>query len=346
MIEISERFNIVEKQQGRYSAFPTLMRVDDVIWLACRQGVTDKERPHGDNGQVFLYYATVSDLQSWSGVAINFDQSYEHPNDLDAIITRISNDKAVLLSRHYQADDDNYPYISELPLSQLREVGQDNRRLQLPRRKLNESIVQSEVGVKVAACYGHIVQKQNDLLMTTYATLSNEQMHSPVILRSNDEGKSWSLHSQIASSDQCNRYLNENTIIQLPDGLWLSVIRAGEQPFPLYCAISDQYAKNWQPIQETGLFGHSPILVHGEDRQVLLLYRDLSQTKPRISLAEYAQGKFHDLGTISEYENTYNGGYGDLIALGEDRYLVVEYMDDEDACPWIEGFILKINQTR
>ncbi len=343
MIEISERFNIVEKQQGRYSAFPTLVRVGDVIWLACRQGVTDKERPHGDNGQVFLYHATVSDLQSWSGVTINFDQIYERPNDLDAIISRVSNDKTVLLSRHYQAGDETCPYISELPLSQLIEVGQHNRRLQLPRRKLNESIVQGEVGVKVVACYGHIVQKQNDLLMTTYAILSSEKMYSPVILKSNDEGKSWSLHSQIASSDQCNRYLNENTIVQLPGGLWLSVIRTEEQAYPLYYAVSDQHAQNWQPIQETGLFGHSPILVCGEDRRVLLLYRDLSQTKPRISLAEYAQGEFHDLGTISEYENTYNGGYGDIIALGEDRYLVVEYMDDEDACPWIEGFILKIN---
>ncbi|VAW87633.1 hypothetical protein MNBD_GAMMA18-57 [hydrothermal vent metagenome] len=36
----------------------------------------------------------------------------------------------------------------------------------------------------------------------------------------------------------------------------------------------------------------------------------------------------------------YNGGYGDLVALGENHLFAAYYVADADESPWIEGAIL------
>ena len=60
-MKIEQQFVIIEKQVGRYHAFPTLAYRDGIIWLACRSGNADKRQCHGSNGSVRIIEASAAE---------------------------------------------------------------------------------------------------------------------------------------------------------------------------------------------------------------------------------------------------------------------------------------------
>jgi hypothetical protein len=49
---------------------------------------------------------------------------------------------------------------------------------------------------------------------------------------------------------------------------------------------------------------------------------------------------------LQEYSGgIYNGGYGDIIALDNNVYIIVYYLSANDQSPWIEGVILDLSDN-
>ncbi|MDH5545520.1 MAG: glycoside hydrolase [Gammaproteobacteria bacterium] len=337
-MKVERQFSIEPKKSGRYSAFPTLICHGDRIWMACRQGVTPSKTPHGDGGKIYFYFGDGGTENRWQRVPVFFNQTHTLPNDLDAILSGPFDGQCVLVSRHYRNNQENVPYISIFDASRLDEATHGKSPLILNRRPINSLIDRRNGGVLVAAVYGHVrLIDTGEWLMSSYATVEGDIMHSPVILGSQDRGNSWYIKSVIVHSDALKKYLNENTFVQMSNGKWIAVIRAEAKPNPLYFAISESGMTDWLPVQETGLHGHSPVLIKGGDRPVLL-YRDLDNHQPAISAAEYCDGVWKRICVLAEYENLYNGGYADALIAPDGKLFSAAYMDDDEAFPWIEGF--------
>ncbi len=343
MIKVLTRFSVVPKKVGRYAAFPTLSRDGDSVFLACRQGSTDEDKPHGDKGKVYLFSSKITDLKKWHGVSVDFMQSHDEGNELDAIVTFLKDGTLFLVSRHFQSNAENYPYISQVTKKELSQIHQSNS-LVLSRHQLNEILSQNEKAVVVAAVFGHVLIGANDdCFMSCYAAIEQDCMPSPCILRSTDCGLSWQLHRVIARSDVFGSYLNETSLVRLEDGRVLAVTRTDNKPWPLYFSFSDDDMCEWSALSETGLYGHAPLLVKGEGEIAFLFYRDLSSSTPGVSCAYFFNNVWTSVGVVVKFENIYNGGYSDAIHLGGNTFFMVTYLDDVDASPWVDGFILQIN---
>ena len=345
-VEIELKVSIVAKQAGRYAAFPTLVKIGNRVWLACRKGLAASNIPHGDKGRLFLYYADVNNLSQWQGIPVVFNQTHALGNELDAIISYDGQNTITLISRHYRSSIENIPYISYLHIDDLERAVSGIRPIILDRFDLNKMLAENNQETAVAAMFGHALctdsGKQGGQLLSCYAVVESGQMPSPVVLRSMNSGQSWYRHSVIANSREHEIYLNETSIIRSEGKKYLSVIRTDNKPWPLYFSISNGGAENWSALSETGLTGHAPMLVKGENETVFLFYRDLSGDRPAVSMACFQASEWVALGQIASYQHIYNGGYSDAIHLGSNRFFVVSYFDDEDGCPWIDGYIVKV----
>lgn len=344
MIDVIARTTIVPKYKGRYAAFPTLSRKGDCVWLACRKGNTSPNTPHGDKGRVYLYFANVSDLTKWEGMPVIFHQTHDRGNELDAIINPSSSGGLTLVSRHYRSAGENVSYFSHLSFDSLQAGRNGVRPLIVDRFRLDERIENNGPGITIAAVFGHTITGQDqEKYMSCYAVHAQGRWPSPTILHSRDDGMSWRVRSVIEHSDTFGAYLNETSLLQTDCGQTLAVIRTDNEPWPLYFSVSDSALSEWTDLAETGLYGHAPMLVKGEDGKVFLFYRDLSADQPRVSCAIYVDGAWTFAGSIVSYTNIYNGGYCDALHLGKNRFFVTTYLDDADASPWIDGFVVEVN---
>lgn len=320
----------------RYHAFPTLIKTDDTAWLACRSGVVDTSKPHGDNGCIRLFSAPLDDPLDWHEYEFTFDCRGPHGNELDAILSGPFDGSVFLATRDY-GPGGNTPFLSMLTLDTLQ------RRPTLLRRVPLGRMLTEEIGL--GACFGHIRRAENgDLLMPYYGVLKGGRVPSPVLLASTDFGQSWHIRAVLANSDVVGAYLNEFSIFRRSNRTWAAVVRTNQPPHPLYTATSQDDGITWSPLTETGLFGHAPMLESGRGGGAMLLYRDLAKKQPGIGIAEErGDNTWHFVGSIKSYTGgLYDGGYGDLITLGAGRYLAAGYFSDEDGSPWVDTFLLTL----
>ena len=63
---IEKRFTILKMEKGKYHAFPTIIRLKDQLWLACRSGLVSGRQDHGVQGKLLLFSSDAT-----------------HPDDLD-----------------------------------------------------------------------------------------------------------------------------------------------------------------------------------------------------------------------------------------------------------------------
>lgn len=340
-LNIDERVTIVSKKIGRYASFPTLTVVGDEVWLACRKGDVSNKTPHGNNGRVCLYYSKISDLLNWERVPLVFNQIQTNNNELDAIITSSIEKDLYVQSRHFLPGN-NHPYFGRISKDDLDMARHGRRPIIAERDSLHENMKRNQQPIKIYATFGHSHFCGGRLLQSCYGLIDGQQKASPVVLGSDDEGINWYLHSKIACSDKFGSYLNETSLLETSSGRWMAVIRTDDGSFPLYYSFSNSTADKWEEPMHTGLYGHAPMLVRGKGEEVLLLYREIVNQRPYLSLARNIGDTWECLGKIASYTNIYNGGYGDIVYLGNSRFFVVSYFDDEDESPWIDGFIIEI----
>ncbi len=133
-----------------------------------------------------------------------------------------------------------------------------------PDRGKSWSIRKIDVPLALAASFGGIRQlDDNTLLWCVYgAAEPNTFRHQSAVLRSTDDGRSWSDYTIIGDSadpDGGPARLNETGLAQLPSGTLVSVSRTQYGGFPLYQGVSRDRGHTWT-VRRNGLTGLCPAL--------------------------------------------------------------------------------------
>jgi len=330
-MNLEQQFVIVEKQVGRYHAFPTLAQTDGIIWLACRSGNVAKRQCHGGEGSVRLFEASAAEVDCWRDKGTLFSPSPEGScNELDAIISAPTAELAFLATRDFEYGRRNNTFFS--------------RCSGFP---CTERVPLAEIADRALICFGHIRRTADEtLLMSGYAGTENEPQAAPYLLASTDQGQSWQLRAKVASSESAGTRLTEYSLGHLGDVRWITLIRSETPPYFLHRSESMDDGRSWSAPQPTDLKGHAPMLIEIKPSgNLLVLYRDLSRKAPDVGIGFSDDGgkTWHRIGSLASYKGSiYDGGYGDLIQLEGNRFLAVYYLCDQDASPWIEGAIFTI----
>jgi hypothetical protein len=104
-LKIEHRFSILEKEKGRYHSFPTLVRQQDQLWLACRSGSVSGRQAHGVDGKVLLFSAEVTRPDRWISHGSLFEPSADGTrNELDAILSAPETNLFFLATRDYAVE--------------------------------------------------------------------------------------------------------------------------------------------------------------------------------------------------------------------------------------------------
>ncbi len=328
---IEQRFNVLKKQPGRYHGFPTLVRQERKLWLACRSGIVNLNQAHGIKGSVLLFSADLSKPDQWHAQGPLFTPSSGTTgNELDAILSMPEPGLFFLATRDYERKLRNDVYLSR---------GRNPA--------LTERLMLTSISDHYAICFGHIRKTlDGGLLMPGYRGYSDEPDGTPVLLRSRDHGKSWQLIGNVASSTAVGTRLTEFSLGHLGETNWTVLIRNETPPFFLYRAETCDDGLTWSFPEETQLKGHAPMIIETQPtNRHVVLYRDLSATPAGVAVAisDGNGGDWRKLGRLAEYPGSiYDGGYGDLVHLDGERFLAVYYLCDHDGAPWIEGCVFKI----
>lgn len=212
---------------------------------------------------------------------------------------------------------------------------------------LTQRTLLTTISDQYAICFGHIRGAANgDLLMPGYCGFNDEPVGTPVVLVSEDRGKTWKFRGKVASSTDVGTRLTEYSLGYLGKKRWFTLIRNETPPFHLYHSETNDDGRTWSFPEKTELYGHAPMIldlahVHGH----LVLYRDLSEPEPGVGIGRSLDNgvSWERIGRLVSYKGSvYDGGYGDLMQLDAKRFLAVYYLCDKDNSPWIEGCIFSI----
>jgi hypothetical protein len=331
-VRIIDRFDIVPKQMGTYHSFPTLIRQENRLWLACRSGSVSGRQDHGVAGKVQLYAGHVANPQEWQMHGTLFEPSSGGTiNELDAILSNPEPELVFLATRDYAWRQRNNVYLSKGSSPAMRE-----------RRLL------TQISDQFVICFGHIRQTTGgELLMPGYNGFDDEPMGTPVLLSSVDRGDTWSFRCKVASSTRVGVRLTEYSLSHMGGTRWSVLIRNETAPCNLYRTESRDDGRTWSTPTPTELCGHAPMILDTSDNAAkLVIYRDLAEDEPGVAIGMNTDNSFtwKRVGRLNSYRGSiYDGGYGDLVQLDMDRYLAVYYLCDQDASPWIEGIVFSIN---
>lgn len=331
-VRINKRFPIIPRREGQYHSFPTLVRWQKALWLACRSGKVDSRQVHGYNGSILLFRAELSDPTAWHAHGILFSPSPDgSENEIDAILSTPDSDHVFLATRDFKRQR-NLAFLSswtELP-------GTD--RVPLP------EITAINAGCLV--CYGHIQQTENnDLLMPAYGHIKGEKPSS-FLLASIDHGASWQLRALVARTNaEKKHHPSEYTLAKAGNHDLVALVRNDLTPSPLLRVTSNDDGHTWSVPEATSLIGHAPMMITSSQGFLLAVYRDLAEDQPGFGLGtSLDNGKtWQRLTRLAEYQgNIYDGGYGDLIELADNTFLAAYYLSKGDGCPWIEGILFSL----
>ncbi|WP_372679946.1 sialidase family protein [Desulfosarcina sp.] len=332
-LKIENRFAILEKKKGQYHSFPTLVRQENQLWMACRSGSVSGSQAHGVDGRVLLFSADVARPDRWISHGPLFEPSPEGSrNELDAILSAPEQGLIFLATRDYEwpARNDVYLSMGQTPV-------------------LTHRTLLTDISDQYAICFGHVRQTvSGDLLMPGYCGLPDEPSGTPVLLASGDRGNTWTFRSKVASSARVGTRLTEYSLGSLGNSSWTALLRNETPPFNLYRTESHDDGQSWSNPEKTDLCGHAPMILDSESaRGHLVIYRDLAGAGPgvAIGLSMDKGWAWNRVGLLSSYTGSiYDGGYGDLVQLEANRYLAVYYLCDEDAAPWVEGCVFSLEE--
>jgi hypothetical protein len=335
---VHECFIVIPKEPGRYHSFPTLIRDGKTLWMACRSAKVDQHQMHGFDGIVRLLCADVTEPACWQDRGVIFELGNDSSNEIDAILSCSLGKHIFLATRDYDRSRKSTPFFSRWNLNDFKKSYSEI----LPwRRKPLKELSDTEI-----TCFGHIQETTTcQLLMPGYGLIVADEKPSPLLLASEDGGKSWTLRSVLARSDEEETLLTEFSLGNIEDRKWLALIRNETPPCNIMHTQSNDGCRTWSSISPTGLIGHAPMVLKTANGEFLVLYRDLSADRHGIGIGISTRGGtcWQKLGCLASYHgDIYDGGYGDLLAINESHFLAVYYLCDEDASPWIEGAIFSV----
>ncbi len=329
---------VIPKEPGSYHSFPTLIRVGETLWMACRSAKVDQHQMHGFDGIVRLFCADVKEPTCWQDCGVIFEPGNDSSNELDAILSYSLGKHIFLATRDYDRRSKSTPFFSRWNLKDLKKSYSEIRPWRRkPLRRLSDTQL---------TCFGHIQETTTGrLLMPGYGLIVADEKPSPLLLASDDGGEAWALLSVLARSDEEDILLTEFSLGNIEDRKWLALVRNETPPYNIMYIQSNDDCRTWSSISPTNLLGHAPMVLKTDNGEFLVLYRDLSEDYPGIGIGISTHGGscWQRLGCLASYHgDIYDGGYGDLVAINENDFLAVYYLCDEDASPWIEGAIFSV----
>jgi hypothetical protein len=299
--------------------------------MACRSGAVSGHQDHGVRGKVRLFSSDATAPDRWTSHGTLFEPAPDSSgNELDAILSAPEPELVFLATRDYEYKKRNDVYLSEGASPVLTE-----------RRLL------TGISDHYAICFGHIRRAENgDLLMPGYCGFSDEPVGTPVLLVSENRGRSWAFRAKVASSTEAGTRLTEYSLGHMGGTRWSVLIRSETAPCNLYRTESHDDGRTWSAPKPTVLCGHAPMILDcDQDGIKLAIYRDLAESIPGVAIGMSRDNgvSWKRIGRLNEYRGgLYDGGYGDLVQLDTDRYLGVYYLCDGEASPWIEGCIFTV----
>ncbi len=314
-MKLLKKIIISPRENGKYKAFPTVVKVSDEIVVAYREGRVDAKTPHGIDGCVRI--ATSKNLEDWKIFLTPFCDS-----ELDAIVSQIYQENLFLVTRSYEYRGLNRVYISRFSKS---EIPPEMRK---PIRFDGANF----------AIFGHIFKYKNELIATSYGNFNG--IESPALLASYDYGESWRVKSLITPQGHFPT-LNETTVARKGNE-FVAVMRSLDPSYDLYLSKSKNLI-DWDMPIKIGILGHAPMVQTLSCSKIAFAFRDLGLEYPGVSIALSGDLEHWETFNICQYTGgLYNGGYADFIEIAPGVLLVVYYISDRNSEPWIEACTVEI----
>ena len=112
--------------------------------------------------------------------------------------------------------------------------------------------------------FGHAIEVDGELLTTAYLVYQGDDRYTAVVLKSNDQGRTWRYFSQIAGPDDVPdspEGPDEGSLVQLADGDLMCVMRVGfNRGEPLARCYSSDGGKTWSKVDRLPAYSVAPRL--------------------------------------------------------------------------------------
>lgn len=178
------------------------------------------------------------------------------------------------------------------------------------------------------------------LLLPVYGRSVEQRIDRAYVLRSTDEGKSWSEPILIAADPEKKVAMQEPTLAQVTGGDIVVLMRTAHAGDHLHTTRSSDDGRTWAPAREIPLIGHPADMQVLPDGRLLAVYG--YRHKPfgvRACISE-DEGITWDRGreiVITDKGGHYDLGYPSVCMADEDHVVVVYYMNGPDTRDrWIE----------
>jgi hypothetical protein len=333
---------IIYKEKGVYACFPNLFKAEDGTLVANFGTRTTKTHHDGTGGAKTM--VSKDQGRTWKDADKNYINPIYRQADGRIVIPTVNGWKKVtaeeasrLKSQGIKVDNinGNYFYAVGAFVKTSRDDGQSWQKQDLDiahhavlMRHNVSSYLRTRSGTVLDAVYGRLKPVQKDQVF---------------ILRSEDDGKTWSFAPMAASSPEADKYLgfNETALAETKDGRIVAMLRAnpGFSDY-LFSSFSRDAGRTWSVPQQTSVWGYPANLLFYEGKLICTYgYRRKSMgvrvsifsdnfvkpSGPEIILRSDATGSPGDV------------GYPITVALGNGEFFTIYYLTGADGITHIAG---------
>jgi hypothetical protein len=293
---------IVKEDRDLYSSFPTMSICKDYLVVFYRQGVVDPKNPHGFFGKVKSLKLKLSELEKFfdqnSPIDIQESTIFESQNELDAIVSKLSDNLYTLGTRIFVKDKINDVFLSVSCDCNFKE-----------RHKINVK------DVSLAAFYGKALMLNSCYIFSAYGILKGENFTRPLFISTQDFSH-FELFGYIYSSKDL--MLNETSIVKAGN-IYIAFSRKDTYPnYALYYSTSKDLV-NWDKPEKFLDFALAPMAIN-INGTIFVSFRDNEGGTNKISIINT---KTFEKKIIDTYIGSlFDGGYTDLAFINGNIYIV------------------------
>jgi hypothetical protein len=293
---------IIKEEKQLYSSFPTMSVCRDHLVIFYRQGVVDTKNPHGFYGKVNCTRLKLSELENFfdqnSPIEIQENTIFESQNELDAIVSKLSDKLYTLGTRIFVKDKINDVFLSVSSDCNFKE-----------RQKV------SIKDVNLAAFYGKALCIEPYFLFSAYGTLKREIFTRPLLIATKDFSH-FELFSFIESSKEL--MLNETSIVNTQN-YYIAFSRKDTYPnYALYYSTSKDLV-NWDKPKKILDFALAPMAIN-VNGTIFVSFRDNDGNTNKISIINTKTRKKKIIDTYTG--SLFDGGYTDLAFINGFIYVI------------------------
>ncbi|SDC20401.1 hypothetical protein SAMN05660835_00444 [Desulfurella multipotens] len=293
---------IVNENPVIYSSFPTMTTYKDYLVIFFRQGLVDKSNPHGFHGKVKCIKIKLTDLKKLfdQNCSLNIQEElvFESQNELDAIVSKLSDNLYTLGTRIFVKNKINNVFLSVSNDCNFKE------RIQINIKDVN-----------LAALYGKAISFDSYYIFSAYGSLKNENFTRPLFIATSDFYH-FELFSYLQSSKDL--MLNETSVVKI-DSNYIAFSRKDTYPDYAIYLSSSKNLSNWDTPKKLIDFALAPMAIN-IDGKIFVSFRDNQNNTNKISIINT---KTLEKKVIDTYKGSlFDGGYTDLAFIDENIYII------------------------